>query len=91
MKKRKKILFRISIIVAVFSVYLLSVSARSFKPPNKDELQRRINYLQRVVNEPLNAGEINQLRSQSHEFVLFSYAYTCYALTSIALQQPEFA
>ena len=69
----------------VFIIWVIAIQFETYKYPDKEEIDKRLNYLERVVNEPLdNKSEIMQLKYESYEFMLFSYAYTAYAATNIA-------
>jgi hypothetical protein len=70
--------------LSVFSIIILQ--AQTFKYPEKKEINQRVNYLERVISEPLVAeNEIYELGYESAEFMLFTYSFSSYALTSIAL------
>lgn len=67
--------------------WILILNAQSYSYPKPKEIEKRINYLQRVINQPLEPGsEIMQLGYESYEFMLFSYAYTSYAMTNLAIE-----
>lgn len=66
---------------------MVVIQFETYTYPEKEEINKRLNYLERVVNEPLdNKSEIMQLKYESYEFMLFSYAYTTYAATNLAIK-----
>lgn len=70
-----------------FIIWIIVIQFETYKYPEKEEIGKRLNYLERVVNEPLDdESEIMQLKHESYEFMLFSYAYTAYAATNIAIR-----
>jgi hypothetical protein len=88
MKLIKKIVL---ISLLAIACWLIAIQFQSYSPPNQEEIAKRINYLQRVVQEPLDAGsEIYHLGGQSHEWMLFSYSFTSFAVTNIAVQDSSF-
>jgi len=71
----------------IFLGWIIVLQAQSYNYPKPKEIEKRINYLQRVINQPLVSGsEIMQLGYESYEFMLFSYSYSSYALTNLALR-----
>lgn len=80
-----------AIILIIFSGWILVLSSLSYNYPEPKEIEKRINYLKRVVNQPLKYNsEIMQLGSESYEFMLFSYAYTSYAMTNLAIKDAGY-
>lgn len=74
-----------------FIVWVVVIQFETYTYPEKEEINKRLNYLERVVNEPLdNKSEIMQLRHESYEFMLFSYAYTAYAAKNIATRDTTY-
>lgn len=68
----------------MFLLYWIYLSFQEFTYPEKDEIDKRINYLERVINEPLDKkAEVVKLGYTSPEFMLFSYSYSTYAFTSL--------
>ena len=84
MKKRKIILISI---LLLFGLTLTSFGMQKYKVPDNKELNKRLNYLKRAINEQ---SEINFLLSQNPEFVLFSYAFSAYSATNLALKDSIF-
>jgi hypothetical protein len=59
--------------------------------PPSQELEQRVNYLQRVINEPLDSSsEIVILGLANKEWALFSYSFSSYAMTSLALRDTAY-
>ena len=55
------------------------------------ELEQRVKYLQRVINEPLDSSsEIVILGLANKEWALFSYSFSSYAMTSLALRDTAY-
>jgi len=86
MKLRTKIFLGL---LLLFIVWLIAIQFHTYSYPKPDEINKRLNYLEKVIKQPLNAnGEIYQLGYESYEFMLFSYAYSTYALTNLAVKDP---
>lgn len=78
-------------LLAVFICYWIYLSAQEFEYPTKDEINKRLNYLERVINEPLdNNSEIVKLKYESSEFMLFTYAYSAYAFTNLIVRDSNY-
>ncbi len=77
--------------LALYFLVSSNIQAQTFKYPDDKELKQRVNYLARVVNEPLEENyEIYELGYESSEFMLFTYSFSSYALTSIALKDKSY-
>ncbi len=88
MKLKYKILIVLIIFLFFYWVYL---SFLSYEYPTKEEIDKRINYLERVINQPLNKeAEVVKLGYMSSEFMLFSYAYSTYAFTSLIVSDSTY-
>ena len=75
----------------IFLGWILVLNAQSYSYPKPKEIEKRINYLERVINQPLEPGsEIMQLGYESYEFMLFSYAYSSYAMTNLAINDTVY-
>ncbi|MDL2215113.1 hypothetical protein LJC00_02885 [Dysgonomonas sp. OttesenSCG-928-M03] len=84
MKRFYKILF---VLFLFLSIFVLVLRYQTFTYPDAQEIENRINYLDRVVSEPLTSySEISLLEKENHEFMLFTYAYTSYALTNLSVK-----
>jgi hypothetical protein len=58
--------------------------------PDDEELELRLNYLDRVVAESSNSeSEISLLGRQNYEWSLFTFAFTSYAYTNLVLQDSS--
>ncbi len=67
-----------------FWIHILHAQNHSY--PKEKEIHKRVNYLKRIVNQPLDENsDIILLGDQNPEFMLFSYAYTSYAMTNLAM------
>ena len=63
------------------------VQAQQYKIPKQKEINKRINYLQRMIDQPLDYdSDIILLGRENHEFMLFSYAFSSYAMTNLAVR-----
>lgn len=77
--------------VSLLTIWLIVIQFQSYSYPSNEELTQRINYLERVISEPLESGnDINDLGALSYEWMLFSYSYSSYALTNIAFNDSSF-
>lgn len=86
MKLRTKIFLGV---LAVFVIWLIIIQFQTYKYPEPEEIEKRLNYLERVIKQPLNANaDIYKIGYESSEFMLFSYAYSVYALTNLAVKDP---
>jgi len=84
MKKRKSILISIFLLLGITFFYF---SLKKYEIPDNKELTKRINYLERAI---CKQSEINSLSIQNPEFVLFSYAFSAYSATNLALKDNIF-
>ena len=83
--KRMKLKITIVFLAALF-VFTLILSAQKYKYPKPKEIEKRWNYLERVINEPQNeSSEIRQLGKEFFEWEFFTYAFSTYAFTNLAL------
>lgn len=81
MKLKYKIM--IAIFVGLLS-YWFYLSTLDYTYPDREEINKRINYLERVINEPLTKkAEVVKLGYESNEFMLFTYSYSTYAFTNL--------
>lgn len=88
MKKRYKISLGLLLCIAGLFAYL---SLETFTPPTADEIDKRLNYLERVIYETLtSSAEVMRLKSENPEFMLFTYAYSSYAVTNLATQDSSY-
>lgn len=88
-----KLRYRIILIFSIaFLAYWIYLSSLSFVIPDKENVNKRINYLERVINEPLdNNSEVVRLGTESTEFMLFSYAFSTYAFTNLIVQDSTYS
>lgn len=79
-------------LLLAFIAWMIILSFQTYEYPNKEDLNKRVNYLERVINEPLdNDSEIMRIGKESSlEFMLFSYAYSSYALTNLAVKDSVY-
>ncbi|MCC5917696.1 MAG: hypothetical protein JJU02_10280 [Cryomorphaceae bacterium] len=75
----------VGLLISVFVIWIIVLSFQTYKYPNSNSIEKRLNYLERVIKQPLKPGsEIMDLETESHEFMLFTYAYTTYALANLS-------
>lgn len=78
------------VLVALFS-WVVFIQFQESKYPSEENINKRLNYLERVVYEPLDSNsEILRLGIESEEFMLFSYAYTVYAATNLCVKDSTY-
>ena len=88
MKLRNKILL---VILAISLGWIIVLQTQNYKYPNPKDINKRVNYLNRVIHESLDSNsEIMTLGYENHEFMLFSYAYSSYALTNLAINNAAY-
>ena len=88
MKLRTKILLSVLFAVLCWLAWMETVE---YSYPEAKEIGKRLNYLQRVIDQPLSPGsDIMLLRGESFEFILFTYAYSTYALTNLAVKDSTY-
>ena len=67
------------------------LSWQPYQPPAAIELDKRVRYLERVIQEGAGVGtDLASINSQNPEWTLFSLSFSAYALASRAQQQPAF-
>lgn len=77
--------------LAAFLIWLILIQFQTYSYPKKSDLVQRVNYLERVINEPLQRGtDIYEIGNESYEWMLFSYSFSSFALTNIATQDSSF-
>lgn len=83
-----KIKYKIALVLLSFFVIgFVFLSNLSYDPPSKKEINKRLNYLDRMINQPLDSNsDIIKLGLESPEFMLFTYSYSTYALTNLAVK-----
>lgn len=75
----------------IFTIWLIIIQFQVYEYPQKEEIDKRLNYLEKVINEPLESGsEVILLRHESHEFMLFSYSFATYAFTNLAVKDSTY-
>lgn len=88
MKLKYKIL---TCLLFISIIRILVLQAQSYTYPKPGEINKRINYLQRVIKEPLTpASAIMTIGRESSEWMLFSYSFATYALTNIAVRDTAY-
>lgn len=88
MNKKSKIFWIISIILLGWIILYLN---QHYKYPKTSEINKRVHYLERVINEPLGPGsEIMELGNEFYEWILFSYSFSSFAFTNIAIQDTSY-
>lgn len=70
---------------------LMLLSTQEFDLPTNENLDLRVNYLERVLVETTSpASEMALIAKENYEFPLFSYAFTSYAMTNLAFLNEEY-
>ncbi len=70
---------------------MILLSTQEFNVPNKENLNRRVNYLKRVLDEAASpTSDMVLISKENFEFPLFSYAFTSYAMTNLAFLNEEY-
>ncbi len=91
MKKLKNKYKILLIVVSTIIFSFLIISSQKYKYPKKDELQLKINYLEKILKTPINKNsEITTIGYQNCEWKLFSLSFSTYALTNIAFIDTTF-
>lgn len=87
-----KIRYKIALgLLTAFLIWLILIQFQTYSYPQKNNILQRVNYLERVINEPLgNGSEISEIGNESYEWMLFSYSFSSYALTNIAIRDSSF-
>jgi hypothetical protein len=88
----KRMKLKITIVfLAALLVFTLILSAQKYKYPKAKEIEKRWNYLERVISEPQNeSSEIRQLGKEFFEWEFFTYAFSTYAFTNLALHDSNY-
>jgi hypothetical protein len=80
----------LSLVILLLS-WIVLLQTRLYHYPKQDELTRRVNYLQRIINEPLKPGySIIALGNENYEWMLFSYSFSSYAITTNAIHDSSY-
>lgn len=68
-------------------ILIPELTAGPIKYPKKKEITKRVNYLERIIREPWSVdSEVFKIGEHNHEWMLFSYSFSSFALTNIALR-----
>lgn len=87
-KIRTKIIL---VLILIFIVWIIIIQFQTYKYPDSIEINKRLNYLEQVIQEPLNNNsEIALLGYESNEFMLFSYSFSTYAFTNLAIKDSTY-
>ncbi len=82
---------KLIILFILFLFWIINLQGQHYYYPTPKDITQRVNYLQRVIEEPLSYNsEIMQLSATNSEFILFSYAFTSYALTNIEVRDTSY-
>ncbi|PXV69101.1 hypothetical protein CLV62_101370 [Dysgonomonas alginatilytica] len=88
LKLRTKIFL---ILLILFLGWISILQFQTYKYPDVENIDKRINYLERVINQPLNGNsEVTRLGYENPEFTLFTYAYSTYAFTNLAIKDSTY-
>ena len=75
----------------VLICWMIVLSLQTYHYPEDSEINKRLKYLQRVIEQPLDENsEILKLGNESREWMLFSYSFSTYAMTNIALRNSAY-
>lgn len=87
-----KITYKILIALFLLLVgYIIYESNQVYNYPDTQELNLKINYLSKVINEPFSPQSVLiSIKKQSNEFLLFTLAYSSYAMTNISMLDSTF-
>ena len=87
-KKRYKVII---LLLIPFLLYWIYLSSLTYTYPDREEIDKRVNYLSRIINEPLDGNSaVVKLGYESSEFMLFSYAYSTYAFTNLICRDSSY-
>lgn len=85
---RKKAFY---LFLTLFVGFLLYLQFSRYSQPEFSTLKSRVKFLKDKIHEPLQKGYgIYEVSDFNHEWIVFCYAFTTYAYTNIAIQNPEF-
>lgn len=88
LKLRTKIFL---ICIIFFLGWIIILQFQTYAYPEKEEIDKRINYLERVIRQPLNSdSEVIRLGYENPEFMLFSFSFSTYAFTNLAIKDSEY-
>lgn len=84
MKLRKVIL----LLVLVAILLIAFMQGKKYKLPDQKEINRRVNYLRRITDTTTSAQyEVDKVSQINPEFKIFSYSFTCYAITNLVIKK----
>lgn len=87
-KRRYKVII---LLLMPFLLYWTYLSLLTYSYPDKVEIDKRVNYLSRIINESLDGNSaVMKLGYESSEFMLFSYAYSTYAFTNLICRDSSY-
>ncbi len=85
--KTKTVWFSILIVIA-----LVFISNKKYQYPSEYEINQRIKYLNHVIAQPLDKqSEILLLGDVNFEWILFTYAYSTYALFNLVEKDSSYS
>jgi len=88
MKLKTKIFLSLFLLLLIS---ILIVQSQRYQYPESEQIEKRLNYLQRVINQPLEQdSDIMLIGQESQEFMLFSYAFSSYAVTNLAVKDSSY-
>jgi hypothetical protein len=86
--KKQPLLF---IILAILSIWVAITNLQSYQYPTQKDLQLKINYLSNILQKPLgNDSELIKIKTENHEWALFSLSFSTFAATNIAFLDTSF-
>lgn len=88
LKLRTKVLL---VLLLLLISWLIVIQFQTYKYPDAENISKRLNYLERVIHQPLDANaEVILLGYENPEFMLFSYAYSTYAFTNLSIKDSTY-
>src|SRR5688500_593465 len=76
-----------SLLLIILGWFIIA-SFQTYSYPKSDEIHQRVNYLRRVINQPLDQdSDVVVLGHENHEFMLFTYSFSVYALTNLVVRE----
>jgi hypothetical protein len=83
----KKFIIFLIIFILILGIITIILNKVEYNYPDKTTLHKQINYLDRVISEPLDyKSELFHVQDQSGEWMLFSLSFSVYGLTNVSFQ-----
>ncbi len=87
-----KLRSKVSLLLLLFLIgWVIILQFQTYTYPDSDNINKRLNYLERVIYQPLESNsEVTLLGYENPEFMLFTYAYSVYAFTNVAIKDSTY-